>query len=437
MKRFYCIGIKGSGMSTLASILHDLGHHVSGYDDYKVEKYTEEGLKKRNIEIFYDDSYVPKVGDIITASKAFSRHHPELRRLRDLGFEVIPYGTIMGELSRNFFTVGIAGTHGKTTTTYLTTEILKGKNIAYFIGDGTGKASPESEIFIMESDEFNKHFLAYNPKIAVITNIDLDHLECYPGGLEEIQATFKEFAEKAEIALINKDDPNSRDLKLNNKVVYFGTTPDCDIYASNIDYSTGGISFDVIIDGEFYDSFKLNAYGKYMIYNSLIPIYLAKFFDVDKNYLKEVLKNFKGAKRRFINYEHKGYTYIDDYAHQPTEIKAVINAARQKYPNKKIIGVFLPNSYSRTRDLFDEFTESFKEADKMYLMKIKCDREDKNDFEGVESDLFLPLVKDIEMIDIKTVDKLLKHKDDVILFMSCTSIFELEKEFLKKIDEEN
>ena len=170
--KYYCIGIKGSGMATLAEILFDLGHEVSGYDDYKEHKFTQEGLDKRGIKIYYDSTHdIPK-DTIVTYSKAFSIDHPEIKRVKSLGLKIIAYNELLGKLSSEFKTIGVSGTHGKTTTSTMISHVLgETKGCNYFIGDGSGFADRKNELFTLESCEFNRHFLAYHPYYAIVTNI--------------------------------------------------------------------------------------------------------------------------------------------------------------------------------------------------------------------------------------------------------------------------
>ena len=170
--KYYCIGIKGAGMATLANLLCDLGHEVSGYDDVVDYKFTQEGLDKRKIKIYYDSNHSIDSDTIVTYSKAFNEDHRELVRVREMGLTVKKYNELIGDLTSDFETISVSGTHGKTTTSSLITHILnKVYGCNYFIGDGSGYANSKNKLFVIESDEFNKHFLAYHPTISVITNI--------------------------------------------------------------------------------------------------------------------------------------------------------------------------------------------------------------------------------------------------------------------------
>lgn len=426
--KYYCIGIKGAGMSTLANILSDLGNEVSGYDDTVKYKFTEEGLNKRGIKIYHEAHDIDK-DTIVTYSKAFSQNHPEIKRVKELGLTMKDYNQVVGEVTAMFETIGISGTHGKTTTSLLVSNILNNTiGCNYFVGDGTGFANKENKLFVIESDEFNKHFLAYHPTIAVITNIELDHTECYDG-LEDIINTFEKFANKANLVIACGDDSNVRKIKFKKDVIYYGFDESNNVVAKNVKLNDMGSSFDVYIDDKFFDSYELPLFGKHMILNALSAIIIANKYNISKEDIKKYIKEFKGAKRRFKEEILSDYIIIDDYAHHPTEISVTIDAARQKYPDKDIIAIFLPNTYSRTEALMEDFASALSKANKAYIMDIYCDREQQSDYPGVNSDTLISKVPSSEKISIEDVSKLLKHKNSVLCFMSCTNIYILLDKF--------
>ena len=430
--KYYCIGIKGAGMSTLANILSDLGNEVSGYDDAVKYKFTEEGLKKRNIPIYYEAHEIDS-DTIVTYSKAFKDDHPEIARIKKLGLTVKDYNQVVGEVTKLFETVGISGTHGKTTTSLLLSNILSNTlGCNYFVGDGTGYADVKNNIFVIESDEYNKHFLAYYPKIAVITNIELDHTECYDG-LDDIINTFEKFGNKSELIVACGDDENIRKINFEKEVIYYGFDEKNDVIAKNIVLDENGSQFDVYYGKEFFDSYNLPLFGKHMILNALSAIIVANKYGINKEKIKEYIKLFKGAKRRFKEEVINGYTIIDDYAHHPTEIGVTIDAARQKYPDKEIVAIFLPNTYSRTEALFADFVSVLKKADKSYVMDIYCDRERQEEYPNINSDLLIKEIPNSEKVSVDTVNKLLKHKDSVLCFMSCANIYIILDNFREQI----
>ena len=418
--KYYLLGIKGSGMGTLANILYDLGNDVCGYDDAKGYKFTEEGLRKRGIDIYYEPHDLPQ-DTIVSYSKALGNDHKELQRVKKLGLMVKEYRDVIGDLTKRFNTVGVSGTHGKTTTSLLISNIIDNTlGCNYFVGDGSGSATKGNDIFVIESDEYNKHFLSYYPNIAVITNIELDHVECYDG-LEDIINSFKIFGEKSELVVACGDDKNIRSIEFSKDkdVMYYGFNEDNNVVAKNVNLTKDGSEFDVYINNEFYEHFDLPLYGKHMILNALAAIIVSRKFDIAKEDIKKYISNFVSPKRRFKETIFNDVVLIDDYAHHPTEIKVTLEAARQKYPDKEIVAVFLPNTYSRTEALLNDFIRDLAIADKVYVMDILCDREKQEDYAGVSSDLIINGIKNAEKVSIDTVDKLLKHKNSVICFMSC------------------
>ena len=431
--KYYCIGIKGTGMSTLAQILYDLGNEVSGYDDYKGYKYTEEGLIEKNIKIYYDSNHPIDNDTIVTYSKAFNMMHPEIIRVKNLGLKIIEYNDLLGSLSKKFKTIGVSGTHGKTTTSTMISQIFKNtKGCNYFIGDGTGHAELNNNLFVLESCEYKRHFLSYKPYYAIVTNIEREHTECYKTVNEAIIA-FEEFANKAHLVIACGDDLNVRKMKLDNKVIYYGFNDNNDVVAKNVVLSKNGSSFDVYIDKGFYGHFNLPLYGKHMILNALASIIVCKEEMVKKDDIHDLLGNFKNAKRRFKEDIYGDIVVIDDYAHHPTEIKVTLESARQKYPNKKLVAVFLPNTYSRTKALLSDFIDALSLADKSYVMDIHCDREKAEDFGNISSDMIIEKIKEKKKIAIETVDKLLEYKDAVICFMSCANIYEIIDAYKEKL----
>ena len=432
--KYYCLGIKGAGMSTLANILYDLGNEVVGYDDVKDYKFTCEGLEKRGIEIFYDNDHELDKDLVVTYSVALPLDHKELSRCRDAGLTIKKYNEILGEITGMFETVCVSGTHGKTTTSSLITHIMNGvEDVNYFIGDGSGYAKKDNRMFIIESDEFNRHFLAYHPKYTVITNIELEHTEIYKD-IEDIRETFRTFANKTtDFIVACGDNENIRMINFDKPVIYYGFNKDNDVYADNIVMNDSGSSFDIYIDKELYGHFDLPLFGKHMILNALASIIICKNQNISKDMMIERLHNFKNAKRRFAIEEVNGTTIIDDYAHHPTEIKVTLEAARQKYPNRELVAVFKPNTYSRTQKFPQEFADALNVADKQYLTEIDCNREKSEDYGGVTSKIIFDKLNNGEMVSDTEIDGIASHKGSVICIMSCASIAHLKENLINKL----
>lgn len=431
--KYYCIGIKGTGMSTLAQILSDLGNEVSGYDDAKDYKFTQKGLDDRKIKIYYDNDHDIDKDTIVTYSVAFKEDHKELKRVREAGLTIKKYNEIVGEVVDMFDTIGVAGTHGKTTTSSLIRHILEESvGCNYFVGAGDGYVDRKNKYFVIECDEFNRHFLAYHPKYSVITNIEPEHLECYKD-IDDIRNTFEKFANQTkDLVVVCGDNEEIRKIDYNTNKLFYGFNSNNDVVIDNINLTEKGSSFDIIIKNELYGSFNIPLYGKHMILDAVAAIIMCKNLGISKDIIEKSLQTFKNAKRRFAEEKVKDTTIIDDYAHHPTEIKATLEAIKQKYPDKKLVVVFKPNTYSRTKDFTKEFISSLSIADKVFMTEIDSNRERQEDYPGVNSNIILDHIKDGEIIDEKSISKLLPYKNDVICFMSCASVSHLIEE-LKKI----
>ncbi len=433
MNKYYLLGIKGSGMSALAGILHDLGNSVVGYDDSTEYKFTLKGLEERKIKIYHDNSFIPDKDFIVCYSNAINPDHKELKRLKSFNLKYIRYQDLIGSLTKKYETISVSGTHGKTTTSLMISSILDTVfGVNYFVGDGRGHGNPENKLFVLESCEYNKHFLSYYPKNLVITNIDLEHTECYKD-IDDIIANFSILANRSDNLILCGDDSNVLKIKTNKNTYYYGFNDNNDLIAKNLKLSSDGSIFDVYFKGEYYNTFKLNLFGRHMILDSLACIMVSIIYQVDKNIVREKLESFKGAIRRFNEEIIKDTIIIDDYAHHPTEIRATLDSARQKYPDKNICAVFLPNTYSRTKDFMEDFATVLSKFDKSYVMDIKCDRENPLDYPGITSDTLISKINNCEKLSIESVDKLLENKGSVICFMSCANITPVIDEFKKKL----
>ena len=420
MAKYYCIGIKGTGMSTLAQILYDLGNEVSGYDDARGYKFTEDGLNKRNIKIYYDNEHEIDKDTIVTYSVAFKEDHKELVRARKMRLKIEPYAEVMGKVIDEFETIGVSGTHGKTTTSSIIRHILEdtvGTN--YFIGAGDGYASRKNKYYVVESDEFNRHFLYYHPAYSIITNIEEEHMEIYRD-IDDLRETFEHFANQTKkLVIANGDNKTIRKINFKTKVLFYGFNDDNDIVIKNVNLNENGSTFDLYINKKLLGSFDLPLYGKHMVANASAAIALTYILGIDEKTIEKEIKSFKNAKRRFEVTNIGDTVIVDDYAHHPTEISATLDAARQRYPKRKIVAVFRPNTYSRTKDFEDDFVTSLKKADKVYLTEIMSNREKKEDYPGVSSLNIKNKIPEAEMVEEETIDKLKKEKGSVVLFLGC------------------
>ena len=428
---YHFIGIKGAGMSALAVILKQLGQDVQGSDLPK-HFFTEAELIKNNIKMMpYDESNI-KDNLIIVKGASITEDNVELKKARELDLEIIEYEEMIGRLTKQFKTICIAGCHGKTTTTAMTSLVLKntiGTN--YLIGDGTGYGNKNNEFFTLESCEYRRHFMSYLPYYAVILNIDLDHVD-YFKNIEELIKTYQEFANKAtKMVIACGDDANIRKMNLTKPVIYFGINKDNDVIANNIEYKPNGTSFDVVIKGNVYGHFDLPIYAMHQVLDALAAITISYLEEIPSTEVANILKTFHGAKRRFTETVAGDSIIIDDYAHHPNEVKATINAAKQKYPGKKIITVFQPHTYTRTKQFAKDLVEVFKKVDAAYIMDIHPARESQDDYPDITKDIIIRELPNGYPIKMDEADKLAKYENAVFLCMSPNDISKLENDLIK------
>ncbi|MBR2708591.1 MAG: UDP-N-acetylmuramate--L-alanine ligase [Bacilli bacterium] len=432
---YYFIGIKGTGMSALASLLHDLGYEVKGSD---VERhfFTEKGLIERNIEILpYNEDNIQKDMTIIRGN-AIKDDHPELIRAEVKGLKIYKYEEMVGKLTKMFKTITVAGCHGKTTTSSMLHHVLNnitGSNC--LIGDGTGSANKENKYFVLEACEYKRHFLSYNPYYAIITNIELDHVDYYKD-MDDLISAYKDYANNAEKMVIAcGDDPYTHSLEVNKPIFYYGLDEDNDILAKNVEYTNSGVSFDVFVEENYYGHFDLPLFGKHMLLNSLAVISICYYERIEAKEVAKMLKTFKGARRRFSETIVEDNIVVDDYAHHPTELKYTIKSAKQKYPDKKIVAVWGPHTYSRTQAFKNDYIEVLKEVDKAYIMDIYGAREKEEDF-NIKSEDIIKEIPNAEKIKEEDFKNLLENHNSVILFMSPNDLTDFENKYIEKYKEE-
>ena len=434
--KYYLVGIKGAGMSALALILNDLGFSVEGFDDDKEHQFTEDKLIERNIKIYSGDESGIDENTIVVRSTAIKDEHKEIVKANELGLKVYEYYEMLGKLSGMFDSITVAGCHGKTTTTSMLAHVLN--NILgcnYLIGDGTGYASKENKLFIFEACEYMRHFLEYDPYYAIITNIDLDHVDYYKG-IDDIIDAYQEYANNAKKTVIAcGDDQYTHLLEVNVPIFYYGLSEDNDILAKDVEYTSDGISFDVFVEENYYGHFDLPFYGKHMLLNTLAVIGICYYERLDAKDVARELKTFEGAARRFSETKVGDTIIVDDYAHHPEEIKATIKAAKQKYPDKKIIGVFQPHTFSRTEEFYQDIAKVLNTIDKSFILDIFPAREKQEDFPDITSKLIIDLLDNGDSINDDEVNKLYEFKDAVVLFMSPKEIHKIKEDFKKYLEE--
>ncbi|GEN51366.1 UDP-N-acetylmuramate--L-alanine ligase [Alkalibacterium pelagium] len=425
---YHFVGIKGSGMSALALILHDKGFKVQGSD---VKKYffTQKNLEDNHIPIYLFDEANIKEGMTVIAGNAFPDTHEEISKALELGLPVKRYHDFLGELSDQFTSVAITGSHGKTSTTGLLSHVLSGiKPTSYLIGDGTGRGEKDAEYFILEACEYRRHFLAYKSDYALITNIDFDHPDYYTS-IEDVQDAFLSFSQQIKKAIFAcGDDARLQELHASVPIVYYGFDEYNDFQAKNLERTTEGSTFDVFVRGDFYGKFFIPSYGKHNIQNALGVIAFSHYEGLDQDKVQERLQSFKGVKRRFTEKNVMDTVIIDDYAHHPAEIRATLDAAHQKYPDREIVAVFQPHTFSRTVALLDEFGEALDLADAVYLCDIFTSAREQEGTVTIR-DLLDKTEKGKDIISEEDMSALLKHKNQVVVFMGAGDVDKFEHAF--------
>jgi len=422
---YHFTGIKGSGMSALALILHNMGLNVQG-SDQETYFFTQRGLEKAGIALLPFDADNIKEGMFVICGNAFGDDHPEIVRAKELGLEVMRYHFFLGELIKDYTSVAITGSHGKTSTTGLMAHVMKGLTPTnYLIGDGTGHGQEDAEYFVLEADEYRKHFHAYHPDYAIFTNIDFDHPDYYEN-IEQVFESNTVFAHQVQKKIIAfGGDSYLRQFADQDglDVWYYGLEgEDNQIVASNIELGTDGSHFDVHVMGDYYGHLDIPTFGKHNVLNALAVIgfcYLEKF---PAERVAEEIRSFGGVKRRFSEKIIGDMTLIDDYAHHPSEIRATIDAARQKYPDKKIISVFQPHTFSRTIALMDDFAAALDLSDDVYLCEIFASAREKDNKQVSVQDLANKVTKPVKVLPLENVSPLLDYSDAVMVFMGAGDI---------------
>lgn len=423
---YHFVGIKGSGMSSLALVLHQKGMRVQGSD---VEKYffTQRDLETAGIKILPFNKENIQEGMVVIAGNAFPDTHEEIQRAKELGLEVIRYHDFLGELIQPYISIAVTGAHGKTSTTGLLSHVLSGiAPTSFLIGDGTGHGEPDAKFFPFEACEYRRHFLAYSPDYVIMTNIDFDHPD-YFTSIDDVFDAFQTMASQAKKAIIAfGDDEYLRKLEADVPIYYYGTdSANDDIHAQNIQQTTEGSKFDVYHKEDLIGTFQVPAYGRHNIMNALSVITIAYLEGLDMEKVAEEMLTFSGVKRRFSEKKVADMVIVDDYAHHPAEIKATIDAARQKYPHKEIVAVFQPHTFTRTIALMDEFAEALDQADKVYLCDIFSSAREQAGEVKIE-DLGAKIKKGGTVIKEENVSPLLDHHDAVVVFMGAGDVQKFE-----------
>lgn len=406
----FFIGIGGIGMSALARYFKTIGKNVSGYD--KTPSMLTDELIESGIAIHFEDriDLIPKEyyieNTLVIITPAVPVTHSQWNFFLEREYQVKKRAEVLGIITKDTFCFAVAGTHGKTTTSSILGHILfeSGADVTAFVGGivenynsnliGTGKT-----VTVVEADEFDRSFLHLHPNIACVTSMDADHLDIY-GTSEEIEASFVEFANKVEdksqLFITNELPIEGVTCAVNEEAVY---------KAFNIRVGNGSYVFDVQTPTETIRDIAFGLPGRHNLMNALMALAMAKTFGTSSEAISKALASFKGIRRRF-SYQIKtpNLVYIDDYAHHPTEINAVHQAVRELYPNQKVLAIFQPHLFSRTKDFADDFAKSLSQFDEVVLLDIYPARE--LPMEGITSQWL--------MNKMTNEDKKLVSKEDLI-----------------------
>ena len=431
-KQIWFIGIKGTGMASLALLLHDLGYNVAGSD---IEKYTftQVPLEKAGIKVTnFDPENIKDEGQVIVKGNAFKQDNPEVNACIEKDVAWQSYPDTVEEVVQAHTSIGVSGTHGKTSTTSLLAHVLgEVAPTSYLIGDGRGKGIEGSRFFAYEADEYRRHFLAYHPDYQIMTNIDFDHPDYFKDQADYTSA-FQTAAEQTKKALfVWGDDPRLQSLKTDIPKYTYGFKDSDDFQATNIEKTTQGSTFNVIANGKDLGRFEIHLFGDHSILNATAVIALAYTENIPMEDIKKGLPTFKGAKRRFSEKDFGDIAVIDDYAHHPTEMRATIQAARQKFPDKELVVVFQPHTYSRTKKYQKDFEEILSDVDKAYVTPIYASaRESHGDITSEDLTANIP---GSEVIDLDNINDLTKHKNAVVVFMGAGDIPKYEDAYEAKL----
>lgn len=456
VKRIHFIGIGGIGMSGIAEVLCNLGFVVSG-SDAKKSKNTDRLETLFGIEI-HEGHAAENVGDaqVVVYSSAVKEDNPEVVVAKEQGIPVIPRAEMLAELmTLKPYAVAVSGTHGKTSTTSMIATILghAGFDPTTVVGGvvdtlGSNAKLGASDWFVAEADESDRSFLMLYPTIAVVTNIDKEHMESYKG-MDDVVQCFTDFVNKVPFygaAVICLDDPNVQLIipNIKRRRVTYGLTSQADVSANDIRYNEKfGSTFTVSKGETILGDMILPVPGKHNVYNALAATAVALELEIPYEKIAEAFLGFKNANRRFqFKGEAGGVTVVDDYGHHPTEIVATLSAAKNSSGGKRTVVVFQPHRYSRTKELMDDFVVAFNNADQLFLLDIYAASEQA--LEGITAEILAENIRryghknvsyigDIETAADKVIDVLLPG--DLVITLGAGSVTRLSDEIIGKLNE--
>lgn len=401
IQKIYFIGIGGIGMSALARYFHAKGVEVSGYD--RTSTPLTRALEDSGIKIHYEErvDLAPKDADVVVYTPAIPAQHAELVYYKEHGYTVVKRSDVLQWITESSFNICVGGTHGKTTVTTMIAHLLRhsGYGCNAFLGGisanyQTNFWSNERNVVVVEADEYDRSFLKLVPDIAVITAMDPDHLDIY-GTAEEVEKAFIQFSQKVKPGgcLVTKYGlKRGADLKAAHHFEYSVDNTAAGVHAADIKVEQGSYRFDVVAENWKLNDVVLHVGGLHNIENVLAAITVAKYLQIGDEQIKAAVADFKGVHRRFeYALKNTAHTLIDDYAHHPEELRALISGVRSLFGKEQLVLVFQPHLFSRTKDLADAFAESLDMADEVILLPIYPAKE--LPMEGVSSELILNKMK--------------------------------------------
>ena len=410
----YFIGIGGIGMSAIARFFHAKGVQVSGYDKSRTTLTNE--MEASGIPVHYEENIdgIPKKVDLVVYTPAVPKDHKELAYYLRHGYKVVKRSDVLQLITESSFNICVAGTHGKTTVTTMVAHLLRdsGFGCNAFLGGisvnyGTNFWSSEKNVCVIEADEYDRSFLKLNPDLAVITAMDADHLDIY-GTSEAMENAFIEFSRKVRpggLLVSHSGLKRGKELRSGRRLTYSLDDKGSDVYGMNIKIVNGRYEFDVMIKGERIEHVELQMGGIHNVENALAAIAVASCLGIENEKIKAAVRSFKGVKRRFeYIIKDERVVFIDDYAHHPEELKALISGVKSLFRDKTCVVIFQPHLYTRTRDLADGFAAALDQADRVILLPIYPARE--LPIEGVSSDMILGKMKKKDK-NVMTKDELM------------------------------
>lgn len=452
VRRIHLVGIGGSGMSGIAEVLLTQGFVVSGSDAKASAVTAHLSALGAQVSIGHDASLVQDA-DVVVASTAIAKDNPELVAARAARVPVIPRAEMLAEMMRGKFGIAVAGTHGKTTTTSLVASVLAeaGLDPTYVIGGrlnktGTHACLGASDYLVAEADESDASFLYLKPMMSIVTNIDADHMETYGGSFEVLTDTFSQFLHHLPfygLAIVCIDDAGVQGLlpRITRPIVRYGLSEGADIRATNIQHHGLRSTFAVQAYQQAPFDVTLNIPGEHNVRNALATIAVALELGVTIDAIQRALAQFHGVGRRFDVYANrslfdKQVTLVDDYGHHPTELAAVLRTARTAFAHQRLVSVFQPHRYTRTRDLLDDFAAALMLADVVVLLPVYSAGE--SPIAGADSKAiaqamrlrgFQSVVVADSMAQLNSVAKGLLLEGDVVLTMGAGDIGQLSKQW--------